>query len=153
MESRRVLNALKEIKQEQKIIYVFGAAGTGKTTLIDRVRDLSINSVVLAPTGIAALNVNGQTIHSFFKLDWSPTPRSKSSLNSALIKNLELLVIDEISMVNASLMDAIDRTLKKNRKSNQPFGGVSLMLVGDIFQLEPVVIGETKKFFNDKTLQ
>ena len=53
-------------------------------------------------------------------------------------------------MVNASLMDAIDRTLKKNRKSNQPFGGVSLMLVGDIFQLEPVVIGETKKFFNDK---
>lgn len=150
MESRRVLNALKEIKQEQKIIYVFGAAGTGKTTLIDRVRDLSINSVVLAPTGIAALNVNGQTIHSFFKLDWSPTPRSKSSLNSALIKNLELLIIDEISMVNASLMDAIDRTLKKNRKSNQPFGGVSLMLVGDIFQLEPVVIGETKKFFNDK---
>ena len=68
MESRRVLNALKEIKQEQKIIYVFGAAGTGKTTLIDRVRDLSINSVVLAPTGIAALNVNGQTIHSF--LSW-----------------------------------------------------------------------------------
>ena len=95
------LDALKEIKQEQKIIYVFGAAGTGKTTLIDRVRDLSINSVVLAPTGIAALNVNGQTIHSFFKLDWSPTPRSKISLNSALIKNLELLIIDEISMVNA----------------------------------------------------
>ncbi len=150
MESKRILNALKQINKIQKFIYVFGAAGTGKTTLIDRVRELDINSVVLAPTGIAALNVHGQTIHSFFELDWSPTPKIKTNLNSALIENLELLIIDEISMVNASLMDAIDQSLRKNRKRNEPFGGVSLMLVGDIFQLEPVVVGETKKFFNEK---
>ncbi|MDC3012380.1 AAA family ATPase [SAR86 cluster bacterium] len=147
LESKKILNSLKEIKEIQKIIYVFGSAGTGKSTLIKRIRKLKINSVVLAPTGIAALNVDGQTIHSFFKFDFSPSPNIKKPLNSALIKKLDLLIIDEVSMLNPAILDSIDKTLKKTRETSEPFGGVSVMFVGDMFQLEPVVTGDTKKFF------
>lgn len=150
IESKRVLNSLKEIKTKniQKIIFVFGSAGTGKSTLIKKIRNLDLNSVILAPTGIAALNVGGQTIHSFFKFDFSPSPKNKKPLNSALVQKLDLLIVDETSMLNPAILDAIDKSLKKNRKNSKPFGGLSIMLVGDIFQLEPVVKGEAKKYFN-----
>ena len=147
LESKKIFNSLNEINKIQKIIYVFGSAGTGKSTLIKRIRKLDINTVVLAPTGIAALNVNGQTIHSFFKFDFSPFPKVKKPLNSALIKKLDLLIIDEVSMLNPAILDAIDLSLKKIRGTQEPFGGVSVMFVGDMFQLEPVVRGETKKYF------
>ena len=151
IESSKVLKSINDIKnkKEQKLIYTFGAAGTGKSTLVERIRGLDINTAILAPTGIAALNIGGQTIHSFFQFDFSPSPKIKKKLDSSLIEKLDLLIIDEVSMVNASIMDSIDKALRKTRRNNQPFGGVSMMLVGDLFQLEPVVKESAQSFFYD----
>ncbi len=130
-------------------LFITGRAGTGKSTLLQIFRKSTRkNVVVLAPTGVAALNVGGQTIHSLFGFpprliqskDVRPNRRYKR-----LFQNLETLVIDEISMVRADVMEAIDYGLKLNRNSSKPFGGVQVILFGDLFQLPPVVSSEQER--------
>ena len=127
-------------------IFLTGKAGTGKTTFL---RNLTLNThkrmVVVAPTGVAAINAGGVTIHSFFQLPFGPiVPDSQqpvSKLNKTKLKimrSLDLLVIDEISMVRADLLDAIDAVLRKARRNKKAFGGVQLLMIGDIQQLAPV---------------
>ncbi|CAH0999516.1 ATP-dependent RecD-like DNA helicase [Neolewinella maritima] len=132
-------------------LFITGRAGTGKSTLLQIFkRSTRKNVVVLAPTGVAALNVGGQTIHSFFNFpprllqskDVRPNRR-----NRRLFQNLETLVIDEISMVRADVMEAIDYALKLNRENGEPFGGVQLIFFGDLFQLPPVVSSATEREF------
>jgi len=130
-------------------VFLTGKAGTGKTTFLRRLHELTPKRmVVLAPTGVAAINAQGQTIHSFFQLPFGPnvpgmeTAESKrysmSKEKKALIRSLDLLVIDEISMVRCDLLDAVDREMRKYRDRTKPFGGVQLLLIGDLQQLAPV---------------
>lgn len=138
-EFQDILNHLESTNDSYLIT---GKAGTGKSTLLSVLRRTSQKRVaVVAPTGIAALNVKGQTIHSFFKLP--PRMIMPSEVHKAkdrrLYKNMDILIIDEISMVRADLLDNIDIFLRKNREVDQPFGGVQVLLFGDMFQLPPVV--------------
>lgn len=132
-------------------LFLTGKAGTGKTTFLRRLREQSPKRmVVLAPTGIAAINAGGVTIHSFFQLSFAPFVPD-TTLNSAqihyrinkekrnIIRSMDLLVIDEISMVRADLLDAVDATLRRYRDREKPFGGVQLLMMGDLQQLAPVV--------------
>lgn len=124
------------------VVFVTGNAGTGKSILIQYLRSvLKKKLVVLAPTGVAALNVGGVTIHSFFQFPPKILEDEDIKLvyDRKLYQKLELLIIDEVSMVRCDHMDSIDKFLKKNRSSNEPFGGVQLLLIGDLFQLPPVV--------------
>lgn len=154
------------INQTNRSIFLTGKAGTGKTTLLKHlVKTTHKQTVIVAPTGIAALNAGGVTIHSFFQLPFggfipeftSATLsdrvkiESKSSLlhhfkmNAArrtMFRNLELLIIDEVSMLRADLLDAMDWTLRNVRKNNAPFGGVQVLFIGDLLQLPPVVKNE-----------
>ena len=127
----------------QHFIYLTGAAGTGKTTLIERVKDESLlKKMVVAPTGVAALNIGGSTINSAFRIGFDTFPviqESKDPRFKKLLKNLELLIIDEISMVRAPMLDAISETLQIHRNSSKPFGGIHVLACGDLFQLPPVV--------------
>jgi hypothetical protein len=151
------------INQTNRSIFLTGKAGTGKTTLLRKiVSSTHKNTVIVAPTGIAALNAGGVTIHSFFQLPFGSfipdfqTPsigvainvENKSTLNRhfrmnqkriSLIRNLELLIVDEVSMLRADLLDAMDWTLRSIRRNNFPFGGVQLLFIGDLHQLPPVV--------------
>ncbi|MEX0761360.1 MAG: DEAD/DEAH box helicase [Dehalococcoidia bacterium] len=125
------------------VVFVTGNAGTGKTTLIRYIRTVLGNKrhmVVVAPTGVAALNIDGVTIHSFFQLPHRIHNDAdiKKTFDRRLYQKLDLLIIDEISMVRSDLMDSIDKFLRKNRSDDRPFGGVQLLLVGDLFQLPPV---------------
>lgn len=138
------------------MVFVTGRAGTGKSTLLRALSSVTdMKHVVLAPTGIAAINVGGQTIHSFFQLPLGPQepgfteiPEFRpSSPRHRVIKQLQLLVIDEISMVRADLLDAIDHSLRINRKRDEPFGGVTVVAFGDVWQLEPVVSGPAESEF------
>jgi ATP-dependent exoDNAse (exonuclease V) alpha subunit len=140
--------ALDQVEKAHKSIFITGRAGTGKSTLLQLFRNTTRKKcVVLAPTGIAALNVKGQTIHSFF--GFPPRPLSKRDIkkrrNSRLYKNLEVLIIDEISMVRADMLDNIDYFLRINRNINLPFGDVQVVFFGDLFQLPPVVSTEVEK--------
>ncbi|HKK77825.1 MAG TPA: PIF1 family ATP-dependent DNA helicase [Saprospiraceae bacterium] len=139
--------ALDLIEKEGLNLFITGRAGTGKSTLLELLRNTSKKKmVVLAPTGIAALNVGGQTIHSFF--GFPPKPLQKRDIkkrrNRRLYKKMELLVIDEISMVRADLLDNIDYFLRINRDNPLPFGGVQVVFFGDLFQLPPVVASEVE---------
>lgn len=128
-------------------LFVTGRAGTGKSTLLQLLRNTTRkNTVVLAPTGIAALNVKGQTIHSFFGFPPRPLERReiKKRRNRRMYKKLELLIIDEISMVRADLLDSMDYFLRINRENPQPFGGVQVVFFGDLFQLPPVVASDAE---------
>lgn len=136
-------------------LFLTGKAGTGKTTFLRKLKSESPKRmIVLAPTGIAAINAGGVTIHSFFQLPFAPyvpessfsssngTPQyrfrfSKEKIN--IIRSIDLLVIDEISMVRADLLDSIDAVLRRFRDRNKPFGGVQLLMIGDLQQLAPVV--------------
>ncbi len=132
-------------------LFLTGKAGTGKTTFLRRLREKSPKRmVVLAPTGIAAINAGGTTIHSFFQLPLSPfvpgatvATRDKryqfSKVKRNIIRTLDLLVIDEISMVRADLLDAVDEVMRRYRDRSRPFGGVQLLMIGDLQQLAPVV--------------
>ncbi|MFN4024443.1 MAG: ATP-dependent RecD-like DNA helicase [Hyphomonas sp.] len=123
-------------------LFLTGRAGTGKTTLLRKfLAEAGDKAVVLAPTGVAAMNAGGQTIHSFFKLPPRLVePQDVRRLpNARVVRAVETVIIDEISMVRADMLDAIDRSLKLNRGSKRPFGGVRMILSGDLHQLPPVV--------------
>lgn len=135
--------ALDFIREGQGNLFVTGRAGTGKSTLLRALRDLIDGEMaILAPTGLAAVNAGGQTIHSFFSIP----PRLvrpediRRGRNGAVMRKLKYLVIDEVSMVRSDLMWAIDQSLRVNRgRAREPFGGVRLVLFGDLHQLPPVV--------------
>ncbi|MDX2452265.1 helix-turn-helix domain-containing protein [Desulfosarcina sp.] len=130
-------------------LFLTGRAGTGKTTFLHTLKKESPKRlVVTAPTGVAAINAGGVTLHSFFQLPFGPfLPGSEtvrhqyrfSKEKIHIIRNLDLLVIDEISMVRADLLDGVDSVLRRYRRGNLPFGGVQLLMIGDLFQLPPVV--------------
>jgi hypothetical protein len=154
---------LQFINQTQKSIFLTGKAGTGKTTLLRQIISTTYkNTVVVAPTGIAALNAGGVTIHSMFQLPFGgfipdskatsfygyikfETPNSirrnfkMSGQKKAVIQNMDLLVIDEVSMLRSDVLDAIDCTMQSVRKNSQPFGGVQVIFIGDLLQLPPVI--------------
>ncbi len=136
-------------------LFVTGRAGTGKSTLLNHLAENTSKQIVIcAPTGVAALNVGGQTIHSLFRLPIGVIADHDLEQNDALRKllgTIDTLVIDEVSMVNADLMDAIDRSLRtaRNRKQ-EPFGGVQVVLFGDPYQLAPVPgEGDERAYFED----
>lgn len=143
--------AIQFIEKTDRNLFVTGKAGTGKTTLLHQIKNETFKRVVVvAPTGVAAINAKGVTIHSFFQLPFGPL--LPNSINSAfnqqrkfskakidILKSLDLLIIDEISMVRADLLDGIDQVLKRYKRSNSVFGGVQVLCFGDIQQLAPVV--------------
>lgn len=152
MESNdRLRLAQKLIEETGMSLFLTGKAGTGKTTFLRELRSKSRKRIIVtAPTGIAAINAGGMTLHSFFQLDFGPfVPGAKrtSSRNSMafskekikIIRGLDLLVIDEISMVRSDMLDAVDDVLRRFRDRTLPFGGVQLLLIGDLQQLPPVV--------------
>ena len=127
---------LDQIEKKGKSMFITGRAGTGKSTLLQLFRNTTRKkTVVLAPTGIAALNVQGQTIHSFFGFPPRPLARHeiKKRRNSRLYRSIEVLIIDEISMVRADMLDNIDYFLRLNRGNPLPFGGVQIVFFGDLF--------------------
>ena len=155
-------------------LFLTGKAGTGKTTFLHQLKTTSPKRmVVLAPTGIAAINAGGVTIHSFFQLPFAPyipgtefATDTKYQFNKEkinIIRSLDLLVIDEVSMVRADLLDSVDAILRRYRRTTVPFGGVQLLLIGDLHQLSPVIKEEERRlleayypssyFFNSKALQ
>lgn len=140
--------AIAAVEQKHAVTLVHGRAGTGKTTLIQKlVKSSKLNHVIVAPTGVAALNAGGQTIHSFFGLPPRMInldeiePRRKLQ---SILRRIDFVVIDEISMVRADLLDAVERTLRVNRGLDKPFGGVPMIFVGDFLQLPPVVEEQDK---------
>ncbi len=157
-------NALKLIQYTRQSVFLTGKAGTGKSTFLKYIcKHTKKKYVVLAPTGIAAINVGGSTLHSFFKLPFYPLlpddPNFSyrklkdflkySSSHRKLIKEVELIIIDEISMVRADIIDFIDKVLRVySRNTREPFGGKQLLLVGDIYQLEPVVKNDERDILN-----
>ena len=172
--------AEKYVNETGVSLFLTGKAGTGKTTFLHHVvANCSKRNVVLAPTGVAAVNAGGVTIHSFFQLPFCPYlpdvkelvteyqfPESQKQLRKSkvdVIRTLDLLIIDEISMVRADLLDAVDAVLRRYRRSSRPFGGVQLLMIGDVQQLAPVVTDEERPymdrvypspfFFHSKALQ
>ena len=151
-ENRELKLALEFIRETDTNIFLTGKAGTGKTTFLQQLKgNISKRMIITAPTGVAAINAGGVTLHSFFQLPFGPfIPGSKanektreqlfrfSRKKKRIIQSLDLLVIDEISMVRADLLDRVDAALKLHRKNNQPFGGLQLLMIGDLHQLPPV---------------
>ena len=138
-----------------QVIFVTGAAGTGKSTLINILKkETKKQLAVVAPTGVAAISCGGQTIHSLFQLAPGPQPTAKTikGMNGLVVKNLEVLIIDEISMVRADLMDAIAASLRINsRNSSTPFAGKTIVLIGDMHQLPPIVSTKQERIlFTDR---
>lgn len=164
LDNAELQNALQIIQFTRRSLFLTGKAGTGKSTFL---RYIAANTkkkhIVLAPTGIAAINAGGSTLHSFFKLPFHPllpndsmysvrNIRNTLKYNSEKIKiisEVELIIIDEISMVRADIIDFIDKVLRVYcRNMREPFGGKQLLLVGDIYQLEPVVKEDDRKLLN-----
>ncbi len=159
-------DALNLIQYTRQSVFLTGKAGTGKSTFLRYIcQNTKKKHVVLAPTGIAAINAGGSTLHSFFKLPFHPLLPDDPNLSlqrgriheffkytkpqRKLLEELELIIIDEISMVRADLIDAVDRILRVySRNLREPFGGKQLLLVGDVFQLEPVVKGDEREILN-----
>lgn len=150
--------AEKLIEDTKYSVFLTGKAGTGKSTFLRYIAEKTKkNHIVVAPTGIAAINARGETIHSFFGIPFGPLqpsdPRLKknrySEEKTQIMENLELLIIDEISMVRSDLLDGVDYILRKVRRNPYPFGGVQVLLVGDLFQLEPVVTQDEKPFLEN----
>ena len=167
--SEAAVYALRFINQTQQSVFLTGKAGTGKTTLLKEIiATTHKNVVVVAPTGIAALNAGGVTIHSMFQLpfggfipdnsapQFSDTTKFEtkatlrrhfkmSGLKRAVIQNMELLIIDEVSMLRADLLDAMDFMMQSVRKKSAPFGGVQILFIGDLLQLPPIIRDEEWK--------
>lgn len=142
------------VEHTGKSIFLTGKAGTGKTTFLKTVWEHSTKRmVIVAPTGVAAVNAGGVTIHSFFQLPLSPFVPNATIKNRfdfskekrKIISTIDMLVIDEISMVRSDLLDAIDSVLRRFREHNKPFGGVQLLMIGDLGQLTPVVTPEDER--------
>ena len=143
--------ALNFIEKTDRNVFLTGKAGTGKTTFLHKIKSQSLKRmVVVAPTGVAAINAKGVTIHSFFQMPFSPilpnSIESKSNVQRKfnktkidIIRSLDLVVIDEISMVRADLLDGIDEVLRRYKNRNKVFGGVQILMIGDLQQLSPVV--------------
>jgi len=148
--------AIDLMGKRKNCLFITGKAGTGKSTLLRHFQEISKKKiVVLAPTGIAALNVNGSTLHSFFRLPPRPIYQDEIKVVSGkrrkLYKSVDTIIIDEVSMVRADMMDVIDKFLRLNGKNpNKPFGGAQMIFIGDLFQLPPVVSNneEAKLFSN-----
>lgn len=167
--------AFEYVRNTDKCLFLTGKAGSGKTTFLHQIKaDGRKSLAVVAPTGVAAINAGGMTIHSLFQLPLgihlpgvqrseSSQPRRFSRQKIRLIRSLDLLVIDEISMVRADLLDAVDDVLRRFRDHHRPFGGVQLLMIGDLHQLPPVVKQEewdvltqfydTPYFFGSRALQ
>lgn len=179
--------AAEFVRHTDKLVYLTGKAGTGKTTFLKYIRaTTNKNTVILAPTGVAAINAGGVTIHSFFQVPFGPFVPGDSRLRQTtkdtenketiyttfkyreekikIIESLELLIIDEVSMVRADMLDVIDRLLRVfRRKPYLPFGGVQVILIGDTFQLPPIANNgdwsilsqfyKTPFFFNSKVIE
>lgn len=155
LENGEMQKALQIIQFTRRSLFLTGKAGTGKSTFMRHIAaTIKKKHIILAPTGIAAINAGGSTLHSFFKLPFHPllptdkryTPRNiRDTLKyngekTKLLREVELIIIDEISMVRADIIDFIDKVLRiYNRNMREPFGGKQLLLVGDIYQLEPVI--------------
>ena len=165
-DNKEFQDALNLIQYTRQSVFLTGKAGTGKSTFL---RHICANSkkkyVVLAPTGIAAINAGGSTMHSFFKLPFYPILPDDPNLSlqrgriheffkyakphRKLLEQIELVIIDEISMVRADIIDAVDRILRVySRNLREPFGGKQILLVGDVFQLEPVVKNDEREILN-----
>jgi ATP-dependent exoDNAse (exonuclease V), alpha subunit - helicase superfamily I member len=154
--------ALQYIQCTDQHLFLTGKAGTGKTTFLKRLREISPKRmIVVAPTGVAAINAEGVTIHSFFSLPFTPfIPKEArvenendrqyrfSRIKIDILRSLDLLVIDEISMVRADILDAIDEVLRRYKNRNKPFGGVQLLMIGDLQQLPPVVTDADSEVLN-----
>lgn len=171
-ENHELRTAWDFVENTGRSIFLTGKAGTGKTTFLKTIVEKSRKRpIVVAPTGVAAINAGGVTIHSFFQLPFTPyVPGAKLESKfdfgrekRKIIASIDLLIIDEISMVRADLLDAIDTVLRRFRDHYQPFGGVQLLMIGDLAQLTPVVTAEdeqilkpyydTPYFFGSKALQ
>ncbi|HKJ42693.1 MAG TPA: helix-turn-helix domain-containing protein [Sunxiuqinia sp.] len=157
IENSQLQLALDFVRYTNQNIFLTGKAGTGKTTfLLNLKKELPKRMVVVAPTGVAAINAGGVTIHSFFQMSFGPqVPQQNNGISAAtnsavaikrfskekinIIRSMDLLVIDEISMVRADLLDGIDGVLRRFRNRRKPFGGVQLLMIGDLQQLAPVV--------------
>lgn len=161
LNNEELQQALQIIKYTRRSLFLTGKAGTGKSTFLRYIcQHTKKKHVVLAPTGIAAINAGGSTLHSFFKLPFHPLLPNDSRYNMRniretlkyngekrkILRELELIIIDEISMVRADIIDFIDKVLRVYcRNMREPFGGKQLLLVGDIYQLEPVVMEEDRQ--------
>lgn len=144
--------ALDVMENSSRNVFVTGRAGTGKSTLLEYFRGVTKKKIaVLAPTGVAALNVNGQTIHSFFRFGTDIIPEKVKKYRGPdreLYKKIETIVIDEISMVRADLLDCVDKFMRLNgRDGGEAFGGAQMVFIGDLYQLPPVVTGKEKEAF------
>lgn len=138
------------IAETNESFFLTGKAGTGKTTFLKNIqKEIDKKFIVLAPTGIAALNAGGETLHSFFGFPFEAIPLGKTGKVSGekiqLIKNTDTFIIDEVSMVRCDLVDAIDETLRRIMKIQVPFGGKQIVFVGDMLQLEPIISNQTDK--------
>jgi len=178
LDNKEWQDALQIVNFTRRSLFLTGKAGTGKSTFLRYVSEHTKKKhVILAPTGIAAINAGGATLHSFFRLPFHPLlPNDSSydrrhiretlkypSAHCKLLREVELIIIDEISMVRADIIDFIDKVLRTYTRSYEPFGGKQLLLVGDIYQLEPVLKEEDRQllrpfyqsayFFNAKVWQ
>ena len=178
LDNKEWQDALQIINYTRRSLFLTGKAGTGKSTFLRYVADHTKKKhVILAPTGIAAINAGGSTLHSFFRLPFHPLLPNDSRYSwrhiketlkytgaqRKLIREVELIIIDEISMVRADIIDFIDKILRVYTRNPEPFGGKQLLLVGDIYQLEPVLKDEDRQllqpfypssyFFNAKVWQ
>lgn len=178
LDNKEWQDALQIVNYSRRSLFLTGKAGTGKSTFLRYVaQHTKKKHVILAPTGIAAINAGGSTLHSFFRLPFHPllpndTRYDRRHIKETLkytgaqrklIREVELIIIDEISMVRADIIDFIDKVLRIYTRTPEPFGGKQLLLVGDIFQLEPVLKDDERQllqpfypspyFFNAKVWQ
>ena len=174
VENKELELAVQFIEKTDRNLFITGKAGTGKTTFLHKIKNESLKRmVIVAPTGVAAINAKGVTIHSFFQMPFGPIlpnqrqnnqqQRRFSKTKIDIIKSLDLVIIDEISMVRADLLDGIDQVMRRYKNRNKVFGGAQVLMIGDLQQLAPVVkpnewsllknYYETVYFFSSKAYQ